>query len=349
MLNSFLTRKVRATLVAILALIFINVADIAPAATLIFGGDVLLDRGVARAIGAHDAAYPFTGIAPYLKTADLALANLECPLAGPGEGAPLVKKFVFHADPEMAATLRGAGFTAMTLANNHSSDYGRDAVLATMRHLEAAGITPIGAGRDQPDAARARYFDVGGMKVAVLGFVAMPLEGLFTSAGDLPGPAFADPDRVAAAIREAKAHADFVAVTMHWGTEYRPRPDPKQRELARLMAAAGADLIVGHHPHVLQSIEYIGAVPVLYSLGNLVFDQREPERSQSILLRVNLAPGQPPRLAVLPLRIVNSRPEPADPAGAAAIAAALASTSPAPVLTPGPDAWIELRSGAIGN
>jgi poly-gamma-glutamate synthesis protein (capsule biosynthesis protein) len=168
---------------------------------------------------------------------------------------------------------------------------------------------------------------------------------MFASVHDRPSPAFAEPARVRASLEQARAGAEVVVVTMHWGVEYQERPSPRQRELARLMAANGADIIIGHHPHVLQTIEYIGSTAVFYSLGNLFFDQRQPERSQAILVRVHLQAGRRSRLAVMPLLISSCRPTPAGPDTASQIISRLQVLSPQVSFSPGPEGWWSLHPG----
>jgi len=306
-------------------------------ATLIAGGDVLLDRGVRQAMDrAGDPGYLFQGIAPLLKQADLALANLECPLTL--ETVPIAKQFSFRSDPAMAPVLRQAGFTVLNLANNHSIDYGRSGLVETIQHLEQAGIVVIGAGSDQKDATQPRYLKLNGLKIALLGFVDMPIEGVMPLP-ELPGPAFAEPDQVVAAIRRAKRQADWVVVTVHWGQEYQHLPSDRQRRLAHLMASSGADMIVGHHPHVIQSAEMIGNTAVFYSVGNLVFDQSQPDCSEAILVQMELRGKKSRSFKALPLQIRKARPAPASPTEGAETLGRLAELSPAVSFHVDADGW----------
>jgi len=285
---------------------------------------------------AGDPGYPFRVIAPLLQQADLALANLECPLTQ--ATIPIAKRFSFRADPDMAAELKKAGFTALNLANNHTSDYGRSSVMETKRYLEAEGILAVGAGENQKQAAQARYVEVHGIKIALLGFVDMPLEGLMPLA-EMPGPAFASPELVKSAIRKARRHSDRVVVTVHWGQEYQSFPSDRQRHLAHLMAAAGADLIVGHHPHVIQSVEMIGKTMVFYSVGNLVFDQTRPECSEALLVQMRMQNRKSVSFHALPLQIRKAQPAPAFPSEAAETLDRLAKLSSSVGFYPEADGW----------
>ncbi|HUT52469.1 MAG TPA: CapA family protein [bacterium] len=306
-------------------------------AVLIAGGDLMFDRGVKERMekgGGPDEV--LAGIAPLLRGADVAIANLECPLTA--RAVPVLKRYSFRSDPGDAAALKKAGFTALNLANNHTSDYGRAGLMDTARFLEKEGILVVGAGENQEQAARARYVKVGGTTIALLGFVDMPLEGLMPMP-DLPGPAMANLERVTAAIQEARARADAVVVTVHWGAEYQRRPTPRQRALAAAMARAGADLIVGHHPHVIQTIEMIGDTAVFYSVGNLVFDQTRPDCTEALLVMMSLTEGGDRTIGAVPIRIVACRPRPAVVEEAREIMDHVAEFSPTVRLQPGSHGW----------
>jgi poly-gamma-glutamate capsule biosynthesis protein CapA/YwtB (metallophosphatase superfamily) len=285
-----------------------------PPVVLVAGGDILLDRGVRTALeGTGNPDYPFEEISPIFREADLGLANLECSLVGPG--VPIYKQFMFRGDPGMAPILRAAGLNALSLANNHAYDYGREALMETARHLSEAGIAPLGAGTNAEDASRARIVTIRGARLALLAFVDLELEGLLPLAGR-PVPALADPEVVRARVSEARARADFVIVTMHWGLEYAPVPCDQQRRLAALLAGAGADLVIGHHPHVVQPYEWIGRTLVLYSLGNLVFDAQRPECEDGLLARIRIQSVKPELVwdaELIPIRIEQCRPRMAGP------------------------------------
>lgn len=274
------------------------------------GGDVLLDRGVRRAFEAEgDRGYPFTGIAPYLKSADLAMANLECPVAE--SGTPVPKVFSFRADPISARYLKDAGFGALNLANNHSVDYGRGGLVETMDRLKDEGLVHFGAGTNREEALDPAYVMAGPWRVALLGFADMPLEGFLASSENSPTPARASSADIERAIKAARKSADLVVVNVHWGREYAGTATPRQRKLAALMARSGADIVAGHHPHVLQGVEEIGRTRVFYSLGNLVFDHDRRQCRRSVLARVAVSPGGDMKVSALPLIISRSRPAPA--------------------------------------
>jgi poly-gamma-glutamate synthesis protein (capsule biosynthesis protein) len=274
--------------------------------TIVAGGDVLLDRNVRKAIAVMgDPEYPFREIRPYLQIADVALANLECPLTERYQ--PLVKRVNFRGDPSMAAILHRVGFDVLGLANNHVQDHGKIALLETLDNLKRVGIKTIGAGKNQSEAARSLVMHVHDRRIALLAFVDTPLEGLALS-DDEPGPAIADDERVASAVKEAKRRADFVLVSVHWGVEHQRHPSARQRALARIIADSGADLVLGHHPHVVQPVERVGNAWVFYSIGNLIFDQHCRDCDWSLLIRAILSDNR--RVQAMPVRIRRCQPAP---------------------------------------
>lgn len=310
---------------------------------LVAGGDVLLDRGVRQAMAAAgDPARVFAGLTPVWAGADLVVANLECPLAT--TGPTVFKPFMFCGDPALAPVLRRAGFTAFSLANNHAYDAGRDGLLATKRHLEAAGIVPVGADTTQAAAGTARYWDDDDGLIALLACVDMPLEGL-APLDSLPEPARARSDHFLAAVREARARADWVVVMVHWGAEYLPFEQDRQHDFARELAAAGADVIIGHHPHVIQPVARIDGALVFYSLGNLVFDASPPRAQESLLARLRFTRGEPITAEVCPLRLTACAPRAAATIDAVEVLERLARYSPGVTFQPQDDGWWKVGEG----
>jgi len=247
---------------------------------LAFVGDVMLDGGPGAVVRAgHD---PFAGVAAELAKADAAIANLECAVAS--SGTPTDKIYTFRADPGVVPVL-ARHFAAVSLANNHSGDYGPQALVETMTLLDAAGVAFFGAGLDLHAAHRAHFIERRGVRIAILGYDEfMPRS--FEAGTTWPGIAWSEDEDVVTDIRAARAHgADLVIPFMHWGWEYEALPSSRQRELARRMIDAGADAVVGSHPHVTQIAEYYLGKPVIYSLGNFVFDgfDRPAERTGWLL------------------------------------------------------------------
>jgi len=242
---------------------------------LIAVGDLLMHQDVQRAArnaGSFDALW--ADILPLLRGADIAFANLETPIA-PTCGAP-GRPFVFNAPEELPLALKRSGFSVLATANNHAFDQGVKGVSETLDRLDGAGLAFIGSGRDQAAAETPRILVCKGIRFAFLGYT-----DVFNINLDQPGKGpwvnALDAERSPQAVSEARKRADFVVVSIHWGNEYQHRPTDRQREMAEKLMVAGADLIIGHHPHVLQPLECgerAGrAVAVAYSLGNFISNQ----------------------------------------------------------------------------
>jgi hypothetical protein len=258
-----------------------------PVVELIVVGDVMLGRGV----GAEPS--PFAAIAPWLRSADLTLGNLECVIAAGGARRP--GPYRFRAPLRSAAALEEAGFDILWLANNHALDFGPEALAESVTRLQEAGLASIGASPDGDPSPQMLIRDAGGVRLAFLAVNAIP-----DPQGEGEGlswrPAGWDAATVIAAVAAARSQADAVVVSVHWGYEYDIRVDPSQRAMAQVLLDAGADLVVGHHPHVVQGCALgtrgsgeTGESPahafVAYSLGNLVFDQEGTETLQGLALR----------------------------------------------------------------
>ena len=226
------------------------------AATLVFGGDVMLGRSCAAKI--ENGVDPFEGIATVLRRASLAAANLECTISPLGESA---KRYAFRAPASSAQLLRSAGFHAMGLANNHALDFGAAALQDCAARLVGAKIEPIGFGRPGGNTYAPSFFSVlDGKKIALLAI------------SDVRPAAEIDRTNLDSAFAAARSQADFVVCLVHWGIENNENITDKQRELARWLIDHGVDVVVGSHPHCVQSLDFYHGRPIAYSLGNLVFD-----------------------------------------------------------------------------
>ena len=242
--------------------------------TLALLGDVLLGRGV------QPSAETFAVLEPDLKAADLALANLESPLTV----APVTtaSPYALCAPPERVRFLVSAGFDLLSVANNHALDCDAEGLAETQRTLMAAGLGFLGSGPV--------YREINGTQLAFLAFNAT-------------APEF-DLETATQAVRSARATGAVVSVSIHWGAEYQSAASSRQKEIATQLAAAGAALIWGHHPHVLQPAARIGKTLVLYSLGNALFDQAGMENTrQSALALVQLDQTGVMALQVIPFEL----------------------------------------------
>ncbi|MCR4397825.1 MAG: CapA family protein [Firmicutes bacterium] len=297
-------------------------------------GDIMLSRGVAQEIRKRgDVGHPFSGVIGYLRGADVVFGNLECPLTPGPEIGP--RDMILRADPGLRTALAESGFTVLSLANNHALDFGADGLADTLRNLQAVGVECVGAGWDESEAYGAAHFEVGGIRLAFLAYCEPGLaagspgvtgtagEGAVpgASAGTAPGgsagmisdaPVIAvlDLDRMRAGIREARERADYVVVSMHVGTEYSRDPDSTQVQYARAAVDAGADLVIGHHPHVVQRAERYRDAYIFYSLGNFVFDQVWSRATrEGVAVRIFIGSMGLERIELAPVIINGVRPE----------------------------------------
>lgn len=254
--------------------------------TLVFAGDVILDRGVAVALRRDGYPALAAALRPFLAEADLAFLDLETPLSD--TGTPRVKEVTFRSDPAFARVLADAGVDVVSLANNHSGDYGPAALRDTLRHLESAGIAHCGAGMTLAEAAAPAVLERDGVRVAYVGF-GEPFWGVALATDRAAGIAPTDTAVIVSALRAARAQADLVVASFHWDWEYDFYPDQETKRFARLAVASGADLVIGTHPHVIQGSELVNDKPVAYSLGNFVFDQKRAMCRENYVRRVTFA------------------------------------------------------------
>ncbi|MDR0221008.1 MAG: CapA family protein [Lachnospiraceae bacterium] len=251
-------------------------------ARLLFGGDFLFDQNYAtmssaiRRGGTVDVAFS-EDLLEMMRGADVTMLNNEFTYTTRGEPVPH-KMYTFRAKPETAAWLPDMGVDIVSLANNHTFDFGEISLLDTLDTLVAHGVRYVGAGRSINEAAAPAYFIVGDIKIALIASTQIEREDNPDTRGAsefLPGVfRFRPNTRLLAAIKDAKENSDFVIVFVHWGTENESAPDWSQLQEGPQIAAAGADLIVGSHSHVLQGIYYYGETPVVHSLGNFWFSSR---------------------------------------------------------------------------
>jgi poly-gamma-glutamate capsule biosynthesis protein CapA/YwtB (metallophosphatase superfamily)/outer membrane protein assembly factor BamB len=243
--------------------------DVEPLVSLVAVGDIMLGRGVGSQIRSHSAGYPFDLTRGLTSQADVAFGNLEGPITTRGVPQGGIS---LRAEPEVAEALSDAGFDIVSLANNHTDDYGAVGLLDTITYLEGEGIAYVGLSGDGGAQQEAVALEVKSLRLAFLAYNNVPPR--WESSADAErGPAWLEPETAYADVRRAAACSDFVVVSLHWGAEYMPRPDEFQQEVARGMLEAGAGLVIGHHPHVVGAVAWEDEGFVAYSLGNFVFDQ----------------------------------------------------------------------------
>ncbi|NNC41439.1 MAG: CapA family protein [Acidimicrobiia bacterium] len=290
---------------------------------LAFGGDVSFTHGLW-------ATDPLGRISGLLNAADQAWINLETAIAEEGVGVPFDKKYVFRSPPVTAEMLGAAGVTGVALGNNHTLDFGVAGLERTIELLEESGVSHAGAGSNRSEAYSPAVFELESTSVAFLSFSRVLSAPVWAATDDRPGLASAyDPfvARSNEAVVEAARMAEVVVVMVHWGIERSACPEDYQRDLAAGWASAGADLVVGSHPHVLQGVEQIGDTWVIYSTGNLAFPSaNSDDATKTVLFEATIHDGEI-RVGVEPLRIVAGAPAPASVEDRAAILETLNSRS----------------------
>lgn len=260
--------------------------------SLLFGGDVLLSDHVLNAYqrsggigGVVDGGYRQA-----IEEADFFMVNQEFPFSSRGTAAA-DKQYTFRLPPEKVPMFRELGIDAVTLANNHALDFGTEALLDTCATLDGAGILHTGAGENLEKARKPVVAELEGTRIGILGTTRVIPEAGWAAGKNHAGMlATYDATATLETIRQMRAECDYVIVFVHWGIERDEKPQEYQRTLGQQYIDAGADLVIGSHPHVLQGIEYYKGRPIVYSLGNFVFGSSIP---RTALLRVEL-PIKPP-------------------------------------------------------
>jgi poly-gamma-glutamate capsule biosynthesis protein CapA/YwtB (metallophosphatase superfamily) len=266
-------------------------------------GDIMLAGSGERTFKARGYDYPFAATSGILQQGDFVIGNLESPIAL--SGAEFTKKrFRFKVNPKAALALKNAGFTNLSLANNHILDFGAEGLRQTLEILDSNDITHSGAGSDLLMARKAGTNFVKGLKIASLSYSLTFPEEFFAGAkraGTAPGysPLFTTD------IKQAKKNADCVIVSFHWGEEGLDTPKPYQIAAAHKAVEAGADIVIGHHPHVLQGIEHYKNGVIFYSLGNFLFGSMSRSSDRSMIARITFDSGIK-GVEIIPLNVLNS-------------------------------------------
>lgn len=270
----------------------------------LFGGDIMLSRYVGRlARQKNDPTWPLHEIAPLLASADIAFANLESPFSD--RGPSFDKGMLFRAEPHMIAALKMAGLDVVSTANNHVRDAGGHGVDVTLDLLAKNHIAAVGTGATAQLAHQGAILERKGVGFGFLGYTFDQSNGNHKDVDDRI--AMIDVNRMQADVASLRKRADVAIVSMHAGVEYQPSPNALQQQFAHAAIDAGASAVIGHHPHVVQTVEIYRSGIIFYSLGNLVFDQFQSKTTQ--LGWIADLRFQGPRLTsygIIPVDIVNT-------------------------------------------
>lgn len=270
--------------------------------TIVVGGDIMMDRGVEAKIKRLDKDYNFSFdlIREYLIKADYVFANLEGSISD--VGVDTGKPYSFRFEPAVAEALKQGGITGVSLANNHMLDWGRLSLCETTKHLDEVSIDYVGGGCNTEIAERPLIKEFGNTTVAFLAYTEF-YKGAH-AVGDTPGMSEWNLGKIKERITELNQQVDIVMVSIHWGEEYRDRATDEQVTLGQQIIDMGADVIIGHHPHVDQEIERYGNGWIIYSLGNFIFDQSWSENTmEGLLANIQLQNGRIYDIKPLPIQL----------------------------------------------
>ena len=277
---------------------------------VIFTGDILLDRGVRRVINQHGVDHLFSdGIDSVFRSAQVVVGNLECPATK--IEAPVFKQYIFRGEPEWLEALKRHGITHLNLANNHSIDQGREGLIDTYQNILAAGMTPLGAGENMQQAAAPVLLASAPRKVWLVPSLRLALEN-YAYLPDKPCVSQEPMDSLLQRVfrlRQADSTA-VIIVSLHWGGEHTLEPVPRQRHDAHMLIRAGADVLICHHTHTLQTIEDYHGHKIYYSICNFIFDPTKPMNARACIVRLTITDEKDGLQAeTIPIDIRHSVPQ----------------------------------------
>ena len=280
---------------------------IALAVSIIFAGDILLDRGVRRQIETSGVESLFApDVDSLFRQADVVVGNLECPVTR--VKAPVQKLYCFRGEPQWLDALKAHGFTHLNMANNHTVDQGRRGLRDTWQNVSRAGMVAVGAGENMAEASRPVLLASAPREVWLVASLRMSLEN-FPFLKDRPCVSQLPFDSLVTQVQRLRAEKPraVIVVSLHWGAEHTLKPMPQQRQQARRLVDAGADLLVCHHTHTLQSIEEYKGKQIYYSIGNFIFDPSQPVNRQACVVRLNVT-ADDLSVETVPVTIDNCTP-----------------------------------------
>jgi poly-gamma-glutamate synthesis protein (capsule biosynthesis protein) len=283
-----------------------GVSTATPDVRIVCVGDMTFSRSGARSMGDPDDL--LAAVRKRLADADITYGNLETPLSS--RGKPADKQYTFRGPISAAAALARAGFDVVSVANNHSLDYGRTAFADTIDALEDAGVTPVGGGADRDAAWAPVIVKANGARVAFLAFSEItPVD--FAATSTRSGCAYTqDFAAVRSAVKAAAQTADYTVVAMHWGIENNYTPTARQVKEGRALIKAGADAVLASHPHVLQGVEFYRDGLIAYSMGNFVFSPGAASGRDSAILHLTLTADGVDAVSATPVHLDTFAPKP---------------------------------------
>lgn len=273
---------------------------------LYFSGDVTLANHFENHVG-DDIPYAFARL-KWFSEADISMVNLENPLTNAGEAVE--KKFTFRARPDYVEILKDGGVDIVTLANNHIYDFGADGLLNTLNILDQRNIHFVGAGRDINEARHPVIFYIKGLRIAYFAYYGTHKHSdSYPASPDSAGTALRQLPIIKEDILKFRNSVDFIIINFHWGTEKAEVPGEDQVYFAHQVIDYGADVIVGHHPHVLQGIEIYKNKVIAYSLGNFIFGGNSRSYYDTVVLKIKLSGRDSINTSIIPVGVNYWQPE----------------------------------------
>lgn len=275
-------------------------------------GDIMMEGSVRTHINKNGFDYPWEMVKKYFQDDDITIGNLETSITTRGTNWPN-KQFNFRSDPRNLKSMKESGIDIVALANNHTLDYGYDGLVDTLNHIDKSGIKRVGGGKDRKEAIQEVVFEKDGMTLGFISVSRVVPDVKWYATNKRPGIIGAyDPhvEEILNKIKQVKDKTDALVVSIHWGKELNTEPRKEEINLAKKMIDAGADIIMGHHPHVLQGIEIYNGKPIFYSLGNFVFGTQKELTSDTMIGQVNFLDGEIKNIEIIPCRIMVGRPVP---------------------------------------
>lgn len=280
--------------------------------TISIVGDILMDGSVRAQIDKNGVEYPWEMVKEYFQNDDITIGNLETSITTKGVKWE-DKQFNFRSDPKNLKAMKEAGIDVLTLANNHTLDYGYEGLLDTLNHLANNDIKSVGGGKNKKEAMEGIIIEKDGIKVGILSFSRVVPDVKWYATDKRAGIVGAyDPhvNHVITRIEEVKKEADIIILSIHWGIELSTAPRKQEIDLAKKLIDGGADVIMGHHPHVLQGVQIYKGKPIFYSLGNFVFGTKSEVTANTIIAQVNFVDKEINNIKIIPCSIVGGRPIP---------------------------------------
>ena len=297
----------RYSIALVVSLLFNVSAFCADTLNIVLTGDILLDRGVRRVIDKEGIDYLFSdGIDSLFRQAQIVVGNLECPSTK--INSPVQKLFIFRSEPEWLGALKKHGITHLNLANNHAIDQGREGLMDTKRNIIEAGMTPIGAGANMDEASQPVLLASQPRNVWLVPSLRLALEN-YAYLPEKPCVSQEPMDSLLNRVhrlRKADSTA-VIIVSLHWGGEHTLKPVNSQRWDAHQLIRAGADVLVCHHTHTLQTIEEFQGKKIYYSIGNFIFDQKKPLNSKACIVQLKVSDNSV-ETETIPIEIRNCKP-----------------------------------------